>query len=182
MEQVRDLNMEADNMQVVLSAISGISKRIKEVHRHTSRSLAVSTSSQVKVCERLYISPAPCRAIGTRGLFPIHSSQERYSIRLQIWRGCWKRIIAHRQEKTLLSYRNCIHHVFYEKYVTDVFSCFCRLPCMKRRKLYENLQINTNLSRNHEKNSIDGTYGHIHVKTNNYEYAQRSISPHFMAV
>ena len=31
MEQVRDLNMEADDMQVVLSAISGVSKRIKEV-------------------------------------------------------------------------------------------------------------------------------------------------------
>ncbi len=148
MEQVRDLNMEADNMQVVLSAISGISKRIKEVHRHTSRSLAVSTSSQVK----------------------------KYA------KGCISAQPPHRQEKTLLSYRNCIHHVFYEKYVTDVFSCFCRLPCMKRRKLYENLQINTNLSRNREKNSIDGTYGHIHVKTNNYEYAQRSISPHFMAV
>ena len=133
-------------------------------------------------CERLHISPRPCRTIGTKGLFPIRSSQGRYFIRLQIWRGYWKRVIAHRQEKTLLSYRNCIHHVFYEKYVTDVFSCFCRLPCMKRRKLYENLQINTNLSRNHEENSIDGTYGHIHVKTNNYEYAQSSISPHFMAV
>ena len=31
MEQVRDLNMEADDMQVVLSAIGGVSKRIKEV-------------------------------------------------------------------------------------------------------------------------------------------------------
>ena len=31
MEQVRDLNMEADDMQVVLSVISGVSKRIKEV-------------------------------------------------------------------------------------------------------------------------------------------------------
>ena len=30
MEQVRDLNMEADDMQVVLSAINGVSKRIKE--------------------------------------------------------------------------------------------------------------------------------------------------------
>ena len=29
MEQVRDLNIEADDMQVVLSAISGVSKRIK---------------------------------------------------------------------------------------------------------------------------------------------------------
>lgn len=31
MESVKDLNMEADDMQVVLSALSGISKRIKEV-------------------------------------------------------------------------------------------------------------------------------------------------------
>ena len=31
MEQVRDLNMEVDDMQVVLSAISGVSKRIKEM-------------------------------------------------------------------------------------------------------------------------------------------------------
>ena len=31
MEQVRDLNMEADDMQVVLSAISSVSKRIKEL-------------------------------------------------------------------------------------------------------------------------------------------------------
>ena len=116
------------------------------------------------------------------GIYAFNGRTERYSIRLRIWKGCWKRVIAHRQEKTLLSYRNCIHHVFYEKYVTDVFSCFCRLLCMKRRKLYENLQINTNLPRNRKKNSIDGTYGHIHVKTNSYEYAQRSISLHFTAV
>jgi len=31
MEQVRDLNMKADDMQVVLSAISSVSRRIKEV-------------------------------------------------------------------------------------------------------------------------------------------------------
>ena len=30
METVRDLNMDMDEMQVVLSAISGVSKRIKE--------------------------------------------------------------------------------------------------------------------------------------------------------
>jgi len=30
MEQVRDLNMKADDMQMVLSAVSGVSKRIKE--------------------------------------------------------------------------------------------------------------------------------------------------------
>ena len=91
MEQVRDLNMEADDMQVVLSAISGVSKRIKEVaqtHKPLFGGEHFLTSKEV--CERLYISPAPCRAIGTRGLFPMHSSQERYSIRLRIWKGCWR--------------------------------------------------------------------------------------------
>ena len=37
MEQVRDLNIDADDMQVVLSAISGVSKRIRKWHRHTNR-------------------------------------------------------------------------------------------------------------------------------------------------
>ena len=31
MEQVRDLNIEADDMQVVLSAIHSVNRRIKEV-------------------------------------------------------------------------------------------------------------------------------------------------------
>ena len=31
MEQVRYLNMKADDMQMVLSAVSGVSKRIKEM-------------------------------------------------------------------------------------------------------------------------------------------------------
>ena len=93
MEQVRDLNMEADNMQVVLSAISGISKRIKEVHRHTSRSLAVSTFSRVKRCAKGCTSAlAPYRTIGTEEFFPTHSLQGRYSTRLRTWKGCWRRI------------------------------------------------------------------------------------------
>ena len=71
MEQERDLNMEADNMQVVSSAISGISKRIKEVHRHTSRSLAVSTSSQVKKYAKGCISAQPPAEL---------SGQEDYSL------------------------------------------------------------------------------------------------------
>ena len=31
MEQVRDLNMEADDMQVVRAALEGVNRRIKEV-------------------------------------------------------------------------------------------------------------------------------------------------------
>ena len=52
MEQVRDLNMEADDMQVVLSAISGVSKRIKEV------------------CEKLYISPRTLQDYRDRKIIP----------------------------------------------------------------------------------------------------------------
>ena len=91
MKLVRELNMEADDMQAVLSAISSVSKRIKEVHRHTNRSLAVSTSSQVKKYASGCISVhAPCKTIGTGGLYPIRSLQGRYSIRLRIWKGCWR--------------------------------------------------------------------------------------------
>ena len=80
MEQVRDLNIEADDMQVVLSAISGVSKW----HRHTSRYLAVSIFLQVRKYARSCISAhAPCRTIGTRGLFPTHSLQGKYFIRLR---------------------------------------------------------------------------------------------------
>ena len=58
MEQVRDLNMEADDMQVVLSAISGVSKRIKEVaqtHKPLFGGEHFLTGKEVR--ERLYISP-----------------------------------------------------------------------------------------------------------------------------
>ena len=58
MESVRDLNMEADDMQVVLSALSGISKRIKEVAQ-TYKPLFGGEHflTGKEVCERLYISP-----------------------------------------------------------------------------------------------------------------------------
>ena len=73
MEQVRDLNIEADDMQVVLSAISGVSKRIKEVAQTHKPLFARSCIS----------AHAPCRTIGTRGLFPTHSLQGKYFIRLR---------------------------------------------------------------------------------------------------
>ena len=58
MEQVRDLNMEADDMQVVLSAISGVSKRIKEVAQtHKPLFGGEHFLTGKEVCERLYISP-----------------------------------------------------------------------------------------------------------------------------
>ena len=71
MEQVRDLNIEADDMQVVLSAISGVSKRIKEVgqtHKPLFGGEHFLTSKEV--CERLYISPRTLQDYRDRGIIP----------------------------------------------------------------------------------------------------------------
>ena len=71
MEQVRDLNMEADDLQVVLSAISGVSTRIKEVaqtHKPLFGGEHFLTSKEV--CERLYISPRTLQDYRDRGIIP----------------------------------------------------------------------------------------------------------------
>ena len=71
MEQVRDLNMEADDMQVVLSALSGVSKRIKEVaqtHKPLFGGEHFLTSKDV--CERLYISPRTLQDYRDRKVIP----------------------------------------------------------------------------------------------------------------
>ena len=71
MEQVRDLNMEADNMQVVSSAISGISKRIKEVAQtHKPLFAGELFLTGKEVCERLYISPRTLQDYRDRKITP----------------------------------------------------------------------------------------------------------------
>ena len=71
MEQVRDLNMEADDMQVVLSAISGVSKRIKEVTQtHKPLFGGEHFLTGKEVCERLYISPRTLQDYRDRGIIP----------------------------------------------------------------------------------------------------------------
>ena len=71
MESVKDLNMEADDMQVVLSAISGVSKRIKEVAQ-THKPLFGGEHSLTgkEVCERLYISPRTLQDYRDKGIIP----------------------------------------------------------------------------------------------------------------
>ena len=87
MEQVRDLNMEVDDMQVVLSAIGGVSKRIKEVAQTYKPLFGGEHSSLVRKYAIGCISAhAPCRTIGTGGLFLTHNLQGRYFIRSQIWK------------------------------------------------------------------------------------------------
>jgi hypothetical protein len=71
MEQVRDLNMEADDMQVVLSALSGVSKRIKEVAQtHKPLFGGEHFLTGKDVCERLYISPRTLQDYRDRGIIP----------------------------------------------------------------------------------------------------------------
>ena len=71
MEQVRDLNMEADDMQVVLSALKGVSKRIKEVAQtHKPLFAGELFLTGKEVCERLYISPRTLQDYRDRKIIP----------------------------------------------------------------------------------------------------------------
>ena len=71
MESVRDLNMDADEMQVVLSAISSVSKRIKEVAQtHMPLFDGEHFLTGKEVCERLYISPRTLQDYRDRRVLP----------------------------------------------------------------------------------------------------------------
>ena len=75
MEQVRDLNMEADDMQVVLSAISSVSRRIKEVAQtHKPLFGGEHFLTGKEVCERLYISPRTLQDYRDRGCVKMYTS------------------------------------------------------------------------------------------------------------
>ena len=71
MEQVRDLNTGADDMQVVLSAISSASRRIKEVAQtHKPLFGGEHFLTGKEVCERLYISPRTLQDYRDRKIIP----------------------------------------------------------------------------------------------------------------
>ena len=71
METVRDLNMDADEMLVVLSALEGVSKRIKEVTQtHKPLFGGEHFLTGKEVCERLYISPRTLQDYRDRRIIP----------------------------------------------------------------------------------------------------------------
>ena len=71
METVRDLNMDMDKMQVVLSAIHSVSRRIKEVAQtHKPLFGGEHFLTGKKVCERLYISPRTLQDYRDKGIIP----------------------------------------------------------------------------------------------------------------
>ncbi|WP_028897071.1 helix-turn-helix domain-containing protein [Prevotella sp. HUN102] len=71
MEIGKDLNMEADDMQVLLSALRGVSKRIREVAQtHKPLFGGEHFLTGREVCERLYISPRTLQDYRDRKIIP----------------------------------------------------------------------------------------------------------------
>ena len=71
MESVEDLNMDADDIQVVLSALEGVNRRIKEVAQtHKPLFGGEHFLTGKEVCERLYISPRTLQDYRDRKVIP----------------------------------------------------------------------------------------------------------------
>ena len=71
MESVKDLNMDADEMLVVLSALDKVNRRIKEVaqtHKPLFGDEHFLTGKEV--CKRLYISPRTLQDYRDRRIIP----------------------------------------------------------------------------------------------------------------
>ena len=71
METAKDLNLETDEMQLVVSALRGVGKRIVEVadtHKPLFAGELFLTGKEV--CERLYISPRTLQDYRDRRIIP----------------------------------------------------------------------------------------------------------------
>ena len=71
MEMAKDLNMESNEMQLVVSALRGVGKRILEVaetHKPIFSEELFLTGKEV--CERLYISPRTLQDYRDRKIIP----------------------------------------------------------------------------------------------------------------
>ena len=71
METARDLNMETDEKQLVVSALRGVGKRIVEVAQtHKPLFAGELFLTGKEVCERLYISPRTLQDYRDRKIIP----------------------------------------------------------------------------------------------------------------
>ena len=71
MESVKDQNMDADEMLVVLSALDKVNRRIKEVAQtHKPLFAGELFLTGKEVCERLYISPRTLQDYRDRKIIP----------------------------------------------------------------------------------------------------------------
>ena len=82
--------------QIILYEISSIAIVNNELYgrqgkgRVKKEDVSILTHPHARGC---ISALAPCRTIGTGGLFLTHSLQGRYFIRSRIWKKCWRRII-----------------------------------------------------------------------------------------
>ena len=96
METAKDLNFGSDDMQVVLTALHDVVRRIREVAETHKPLFGGEHFLTVKKCVSGCISAlAPCRIIGIEKLYPIRSLLGRCSIRLRIWKSYWKNITSY---------------------------------------------------------------------------------------
>ena len=71
MDTARDLNMETDEMQLVVSALRGVGKRIVEVAQtHKPLFAGELFLTGKEVCERLYISPRTLQDYRDKRIIP----------------------------------------------------------------------------------------------------------------
>ena len=71
MEMTKDLNMESDEMQLVVSALRSVGKRIVEVaETHKPLFAGELFLTGKEVCERLYISPRTLQDYRDRRIIP----------------------------------------------------------------------------------------------------------------
>ena len=71
MEMAKDLNMENDEMQLVVSALRSVGKRIVEVaETHKPLFAGELFLTGKEVCERLYISPRTLQDYRDKGIIP----------------------------------------------------------------------------------------------------------------
>ena len=71
MEMAKDLNMESDEMQLVVSALRGVGKRIVEVAKtHKPLFAGELFLTGKEVCERLYINPRTLQDYRDRRTIP----------------------------------------------------------------------------------------------------------------
>ena len=71
MESIKNLNMETDEMQLVVSALRGVGKRIVEIAQtHKPLFAGELFLTGKEVCERLYISPRTLQDYRDRRIIP----------------------------------------------------------------------------------------------------------------
>ena len=96
METARDLNMGTDEMQLVVSALRGVEKRIVEVaqtHKPLFAGELFLTSKEV--CERLHIGPRTLQDYRDRKIIPYTQFCREDTLQgFGLGGGCWRRIIS----------------------------------------------------------------------------------------